>query len=89
MLVVNSPWFFKSCWKIVKPLIDPITAKKIIFTSSEKLVNHIPKEVLPVNLGGTNDSLVNFGLGKDLIIHQLSVISDEGSQSETISHSEK
>jgi predicted house-cleaning noncanonical NTP pyrophosphatase (MazG superfamily) len=63
LLVVNSPWLFKSCWKIMKPWLDPNTAKKIIFTSHPKLTNYIDEQILPPDLGGTNDSIANYGLG--------------------------
>jgi hypothetical protein len=63
LLVVNSPWLFKSCWKIVKPWLDPNTAKKIVFTSHPKLTNYIDADILPPDLGGRNDDIVNFGLG--------------------------
>jgi len=82
MLVVNAPWIFKSCWKMVKPLLDPITAKKIAFVSSEKLFNYVDPEVLPPNLGGTNENIVNYGLGIDI---QPQALIDAGSESETSS----
>jgi len=70
MLVVNSPWIFKSCWKIVKPWLDPLVAKKIVFISSEKLVNYVDPAILPPDLGGTNDNIVGFGLGIDPTIEE-------------------
>jgi len=63
LLIVNSPWIFKGCWKLVKPLMDPNTAKKIQFVSHPKLVNYMDEEILTPDLGGTNENIVNYGLG--------------------------
>lgn len=78
MLVVNSPWIFKGCWKIVKPLLDPITAKKIAFVSQEKLVNYIHPDILPPNLGGNNE-IMNYGLGVDERINNFTDVKEEES----------
>jgi hypothetical protein len=28
-LVVNSPWIFSACWRILKGWIDPVAAQKV------------------------------------------------------------
>lgn len=28
-LIVNSPWLFSACWKVIKGWIDPVAASKV------------------------------------------------------------
>jgi len=50
--VVDSPWIFQACWKLIKGWLDPVTAGKIVFVSKRDLENHIDKEIIPVLCGG-------------------------------------
>jgi len=51
--VVDSPWIFQACWKLIKGWIDPVTVAKIAFVTKVELANHIKPEVIPVLCGGT------------------------------------
>lgn len=64
--VVNTPSFFATAWKMVKPLLDPRTAKKIHVLSSPKATLEQLREIMddadiPVAYGGTGT-----GQGYDL-----------------------
>jgi len=54
-LIVNCPFIFWACWKVISPWIDPITAKKVKFVSLEKLEEFISSDQLLNEYGGTND----------------------------------
>jgi hypothetical protein len=54
-LIINAPFIFWACWKIVSSWIDPLTAKKIIFTSPDKLIEWIDPEHIPVYYGGKDE----------------------------------
>jgi len=51
-LILNSPWIFWGCWKMIKPWIDPVTAAKVIFVDTKQLLEYIPIENLLVEYGG-------------------------------------
>ncbi|RKP17668.1 CRAL/TRIO domain-containing protein [Rozella allomycis CSF55] len=54
-LVVNAPWIFWGCWKIIKPWIDPIICEKIKFLKSySELVEFIDVDQIPKYFGGEN-----------------------------------
>ena len=44
------PWYITAFFKLISPLIDPITKSKMIF--NEPLVNHVPAEQLLTHFGG-------------------------------------
>ena len=58
--MVNPPWIFSAFWKIISPLLDPITAKKIIFVKNKKnenlkiILDHISADQLEEDFGGSN-----------------------------------
>ena len=57
--VVNTPSFFATAWRMVKPLLDPRTAQKIRVLSNKKLTFEALKEIMdedqiPVEYGGKN-----------------------------------
>eukprot|EP01129_Flabellula_baltica_P002390 TRINITY_DN12202_c0_g1_i1.p1 TRINITY_DN12202_c0_g1~~TRINITY_DN12202_c0_g1_i1.p1 ORF type:complete len:251 (+),score=56.09 TRINITY_DN12202_c0_g1_i1:211-963(+) len=52
MLIVNSPFIFKGCWKIIRPWLDPITAEKIKFIKQAELNRYVPEDIIPTFLGG-------------------------------------
>ena len=57
--VVNTPSFFATAWRMVKPLLDPRTAKKIQVLSNPKITLTALREVMdddviPVAYGGKN-----------------------------------
>lgn len=55
--IVNAPWGFSAVWKFIKPWLDEVTVSKIDILSSssykQTLLNEIPAENLPADLGGT------------------------------------
>lgn len=55
MYIINTGYFFKGLWAIVKPWIDPVTLKKISIHSGsgkEELLEDIGAENLHVSCGG-------------------------------------
>ncbi|EEB06186.1 sec14 cytosolic factor family protein [Schizosaccharomyces japonicus yFS275] len=54
-IVHHSPWVFRSIWRIIKGLLNPQIAKKIIFTQNVKqLSEYISMDVIPEDIGGKN-----------------------------------
>jgi hypothetical protein len=54
--IINSPWGFSTVWQVIKPWLDPVTVAKIDILGSgykDKLLEVIPAENLPADLGGT------------------------------------
>ncbi|KAH8834211.1 CRAL-TRIO domain-containing protein [Flagelloscypha sp. PMI_526] len=54
--IINAPYLFGTVWAIIKPWLDPVTVAKINILGSgykETLLEQIPAENLPVELGGT------------------------------------
>lgn len=54
--IINAPYLFSTVWSFIKPWLDEVTVSKIaILGSSYKstLLEQIPAENLPVDLGGT------------------------------------
>jgi len=56
LFVINSPKTFTMCWKLIKGILDPVTAEKIqiLGKNYEKtLLNYVTPENLPKMFGGT------------------------------------
>lgn len=56
MYIINAGYFFQAAWVVIKPWLDPVTQQKIqIITGSGKkeLLQDIPEQNLPIDLGGT------------------------------------
>ncbi|CEL59341.1 Sec14 cytosolic factor OS=Schizosaccharomyces pombe (strain 972 / ATCC 24843) GN=sec14 PE=4 SV=1 [Rhizoctonia solani AG-1 IB] len=55
--IINTPFMFSTVWSLVKPWLDPVTVAKISIPSSSEtkamLLDQIPAENLPEDLGGT------------------------------------
>lgn len=54
--IINSPWGFSTIWSLIKGWLDEVTVAKIHILSSDykkQLIEQIPAENLPVDLGGT------------------------------------
>ena len=65
--VVNTPSFFATAWKMVKPMLDPRTAHKIQVLSGlahthSALLELMKDEVIPVAYGGKNP-IIGYELG--------------------------
>ena len=62
--VVNAPWIFSTFWNMIKPMLDPVVAGKIVFVNKlADLAKYIPKDTLIMDLGGRNDFKYNFDVG--------------------------
>lgn len=60
LMVINTPFFFRGVWAVVKPMLDPATLKKIHIYGSDytkKLHAIVRPEDLPPFLGGSDASL--------------------------------
>jgi len=53
-LVVDAPFIFQACWKLIRPWLDPKTASKVYFVSLSDLTQWIDEDQLLVDLGGKN-----------------------------------
>jgi hypothetical protein len=42
--IINAPFLFAACWAIIKPWLDPVTAAKISFITSEQLAELVSLE---------------------------------------------
>ncbi|EGB12581.1 hypothetical protein AURANDRAFT_12165, partial [Aureococcus anophagefferens] len=55
VFIVRAPWIFASLYALVKPLLNETTASKVAILGDDfatTLLKYIPKETLPVDLGG-------------------------------------
>lgn len=64
MMIVNAPWVFRGAWAVIKPFIDPKTAKKISIhgeSFQKELFQYVDPDNVPSFLGGncTCDHLEN------------------------------
>jgi len=53
-LIVNAPWIFNGCWKVIKPLLDPVVSSKVHFIKTEELKDFINDDQLMQCYGGSN-----------------------------------
>ena len=50
-IILDAPFFFHMCWKIIHPWLDPVTASKVIFLANVKdLLEYIDESQLPNEL---------------------------------------
>ncbi|OUM59368.1 hypothetical protein PIROE2DRAFT_21250 [Piromyces sp. E2] len=59
-LIVNAPWIFNGCWKIIKPLLDPVVSSKVHFVKTEEMKQYISEDQLMKIYGGTNSFEYNY-----------------------------
>ncbi|WVQ75664.1 hypothetical protein IAR50_005293 [Cryptococcus sp. DSM 104548] len=55
MFIINAPYLFSTVWSLIKPWLDEATVRKIHILGRNyktELLQFIPKENLPVSLGG-------------------------------------
>jgi hypothetical protein len=52
VLIYNSTWLFWGAWKLVSPLLDPITAAKVCFADRNNIFQWIHEEHLLQDYGG-------------------------------------
>ncbi|ODN95370.1 Sec14 cytosolic factor [Cryptococcus wingfieldii CBS 7118] len=56
MFIINAPYLFSTIWSLIKPWLDEATVRKIHILGrnyKSELLEYIPKEHLPVALGGS------------------------------------
>ena len=53
MLIAIVPWYINTFFKLINPLIDPVTKEKMIF--NQDLRKHVPPEQLDKENGGDVD----------------------------------
>ena len=54
-LIVDAPWFFQGFWKMVRPLLDPVVASKIVFVKRSELNRYIHPLAIPSDFGGEDE----------------------------------
>lgn len=50
--VKDAPWIFNGFWTLVRPLLDPVVAGKIVFVKQPNLPSHIDRACIPAEYGG-------------------------------------
>lgn len=45
--VVDAPFIFNACWRIIRPWLDPVTASKVQFIRKHELEKHFDVSTLP------------------------------------------
>mmetsp|Transcript_9037 Transcript_9037/g.17692 ORF Transcript_9037/g.17692 Transcript_9037/m.17692 type:complete len:309 (-) Transcript_9037:402-1328(-) len=69
MIVINAPWWFKTVWALISPLLDPRTKEKIVILGSDykaKLLEYLDESEVPVEYGGTDERPL--GMGREELI---------------------
>ncbi|CCE61904.1 hypothetical protein TPHA_0B02320 [Tetrapisispora phaffii CBS 4417] len=55
LFIHKAPWIFSPIWNIIKKLLDPVVASKVVFTNKTKDLNkYIEMNNIPEHLGGTD-----------------------------------
>lgn len=70
LIVVNAPWWFKTVYAMVSPLLHPRTRDKMIINTGpahEVLQEYIPLESLPVEYGGTDPNPLGSSTAEQLM----------------------
>jgi len=57
--IYNSTWFVQGFWKLVRPLLDPVTAAKVIFVDKKTLVSNVGEGSLMPEFGGSDPFVYN------------------------------
>jgi len=52
ILIFNSSWLFWGIWKLVKPMLDPVTAAKLAFVDKNTIKDFINPELCLKEFGG-------------------------------------
>jgi len=60
ILVFNSSWIFWGIWKLVKPMLDPVTAAKLAFVDKNNIKDFIQPDVCLKEFGGNDCYEYNF-----------------------------
>jgi len=51
-LLLNAPWLFSAFWRLLTPVLDPRTTKKLKFINQDKLIDYMPEETILQQYGG-------------------------------------
>ena len=62
--MVSPPWIFNAFWKVIRPLLDPVTRDKIVFVKDKKknasiVKEHIHEHDLESDFGGSSEWVYN------------------------------
>jgi len=52
VLIYNSPWFVHGVWKMIKPMLDTVTAAKVSFVDRKHISDYIGSDNLLAEYGG-------------------------------------
>lgn len=50
--IKDAPWIFNGFWTLVRPLLDPVVANKIVFVKQATLPTYIDPACIPAEYGG-------------------------------------
>lgn len=45
--IIDSPFIFAACWRIIRPWLDPVTANKVQFIKKAELAKHFDMAAIP------------------------------------------
>ena len=79
VFIVRAPWIFASLYALVKPLLNETTASKVAILGDDfatTLLKYIPKETLPVDLGGVAEAPAHIAPGGMVPKGALAAIAD-------------
>jgi len=51
-LLLNAPWIFSAFWRLLTPVLDARTTKKLKFINQDKLIDFMPEETILKEYGG-------------------------------------
>jgi hypothetical protein len=71
--VYGLPNSFSSLWSMIEKLLDERTRGKVVLlkkSQHKEVFNKYPKELLPVELGGTNETIEEYSKNILMVLHQ-------------------
>jgi len=60
ILIWNTTWLFWGCWKLIRPLLDPVTAQKVCFVDKTNMAQYIHPDNLLKDFGGNDNYQYNY-----------------------------
>jgi hypothetical protein len=77
--IYNAPWIFSAFWKLIKPLLDPVVASKIVFINSkDDLLKYMDENVVLAEMGGKNYFTYDFEHGLKMDPMKLDISLERG-----------
>jgi hypothetical protein len=58
--IIDSPMLFSACWSMIRPWLDPVTAKKALFVSNSKLLHYMDGSTSSSKSNCSNSSKSSF-----------------------------